>query len=646
MGTVPMGLSQHQPLQPADWSQLEHRTDLAEAGDFAGAQRVLRFVQVSDAHILDDDAPSPMRVEFLDPLGSPFESASRPQEEFTDEVLAAMIRSINAEHAGDALDFVVNTGDNIDNELENELMRFLDIWEGTHSTTGPVSGLPCVPDGQSADWKDPSSDVTTQCTSLPESLAANLVALAPGLPWFSAFGNHDGLIQGNVPIEPSFQEAAGQFGRHFLTQPEYVGMHFEAGGSCVAGAPAGSALDDNGHGYGFAGNRLCDEDPDNDGYYAFGLRGVQFIVLDTVNDDFVTGNEFLAGQFNPQTLVGNDLLGGYSEGSVDPVQFNWLMDEISANQDRLVVVMSHHTVNSMFSSRTEGNCSGDQCLDDLLTEAGYKTGPEITEALAEHPNVVGWLGGHTHQHRIQPKTVAGAAGPGFWNVETSSLIDMPQEARVVELWVTADGAKGFWALQSIGHDYEPSRALALTDDQADPNAYGSATDQNVLLWFDIPTGVALVPQPSLERVLRMDLVSPTPLNGTYGRPGETLTLTLEFTDPLLNVTVPGLMGNISIDHIDLDTGASVEDLDAVALVEEGNGRYSVPFVASEGSTHYLNVLMTDPAGTFEDLHRTLSIRIESEATVAKETKESPGMETVAVLALLGSLAVLVRRKRS
>lgn len=287
-----LAAGQSQPLAPPDAAGHTQRTDLADAGQVAGSKRVLRFVQVSDAHILDDDAPYPLRQEPLDPYIEAFSaSAQRPQDEYTDEVLESIVRAINEQHRVDPFQFVINTGDNIDNDLENELMRFLDLYEGTSTTAGPVSGLPCVPDGQSTDVEDASRDVVDRCTSLPESLLAPRTALAPGLPWYSAFGNHDTLIQGNVNPNPQFDDVAAQHGRRLLTQPEYVAMHFPTLDACGGGAPG----DDFGHGYGLAGARLCDDDPDNDGYYSFGLRGVHVIVLDTINDDFVTANENLQG---------------------------------------------------------------------------------------------------------------------------------------------------------------------------------------------------------------------------------------------------------------------------------------------------------------------------------------------------------------
>ncbi|MEK6976529.1 MAG: metallophosphoesterase [Candidatus Thermoplasmatota archaeon] len=491
-GSSLVAQAQVQPDSPPDASAFTAREDLATAGSLQGAQRVLRFVQVSDAHILDDDAPYPMRQEQLDPYITAFSSsAQRPQDEFTDEVLESTVRAINAQHASDGFQFVINTGDNIDNDLENELMRFIDLWDGTATTTGPVSGLACAPDGQSTDVTDEGHDVEDKCTSLPESLLANRTALAPGLPWYSAFGNHDGLIQGNVNPNEEFDAVAAQHGRHFLTQPEYVFMHFPGGYACDGGPVTNTPTD--GHGYAFAGERLCDDDPDNDGYYAFELGGVRFLVLDTLNDDFASANGFAQGTFNPQTMAGADVIGGYAEGAIDPAQMEWLRAEVAANPDKLITVFSHHTVNSMFTNLADGYCQeGLGCLGDILQQSGYGTGEQLTAELAAQPNVVGWIGGHTHRNRIEAK---GADANGFWNIESSSLIDYPQQARVVELWVTDNGTKAFWLLKAFTHDFQLSKDLEATDPQRVPEGIGDADDQDTILWFDVPEGVDLTPMP-------------------------------------------------------------------------------------------------------------------------------------------------------
>ncbi|MGB1697595.1 MAG: metallophosphoesterase [Thermoplasmatota archaeon] len=615
------GQFQPDPFAPEAFTE---RTELTEAGTYEGAKRVLRFVQVSDAHILDDDAPYPMRQEILDPYITFFStSAQRPHEEFTDEVLNAAIVTLNQEHAKDPFSFVLNTGDNIDNQQENELMRFLDNWEGTVTLKGPISGLECVPDGPYAPLDDTSNDVTDQCTSLPVEVAQNNTPLAPGLPWYSSFGNHDSLVQGNVPIEPTFQDIAAQSGRFLLDQPSYVRMHFKDAQSCSGGSPAGAPEDDFGHGFGFAADRLCDEDPDNDGYYAFSEAGVRFIVLDTVNDDFVTGNENLQGLFNPQETLGYDLIGGYAEGSVDGEQFAWLQEEIESNTDQLIVITSHHTVNSMFTEIGAAYCApGVGCLEDLLEAAGYVTGSELTAYLNTQPHVVAWIGGHTHQHRIQDKGT-------FWNIETSSLIDRPQEARILEVWQS--GEKGFMKLNRFGHDYQLSKDHLATDDQQDAAQDGTAADQDVLLWFDVPAGVSLTPQPDLPRSLSLSF-SHTAGLGTQD-------LALVATDSRTGASVPGL--NVTGELFHIAGQDSITVLPAgTPLVETGNA-YVWNVTIEAARTHVAKIDVTDPAGIYPAATKTFSVAVLGEEMDEKE--ESP-MPFLGILVLLVALVGL-RQKR-
>lgn len=637
-----LAVAQVQPDSPPDAASYAVREELAEKGNLTGSLRVLRFVQVSDAHILDDDAPYPLRQEPLDRFGAPFTAAQRPQEEYTDEVLDSIVQAINAIHSQDALQFVMNTGDNIDNDLENELMRFIDLFDGTTTLAGPVSGFLCLPDGQSTSVTDTAHDVADACTSLGEALAASHAGLATGLPWYSAFGNHDALIQGNANIEPSFQEIAASMGRRLLPQTEYVAMHFPDADSCTAVA-AGTPADDFGHGYGFAGDRLCDADPDNDGYYSFAVGGVHFIVLDTVNDDFVNGNGNLAGQFNPETMTGSDVIGGYAEGAIDPDQAAWLVQEIDANPDKLIVIFSHHTVNSMFSSLAEGYCNGSQCLDDLLHESGYKTGPQLVEELSAHPNVVGWIGGHTHRHRIQPKT---AGDGGFWNIESASLIDWPQEARVVELWITADGAKGFWLLRDFGHTFQLSKDLEATDPQREPSGEGAAIDQEAILWFDIPAGVTTTPQPVQDRQLSIRLANATP-EASVGRPAE---VRVHIADSANGAGVDGLNVSVEIFHsTPACNGASFADAvrdfaNPPELTGQGNGTYNTSFNPVDGTTHYLTVTVAEEA-PYAGKAQLLSLDVTGgEVTTCPKGKGAPALAfPLAALVVFAAVAVLRRR---
>lgn len=460
------------------------RQDLANAGTMEGTHRLLRFVQVTDTHLMDDDAPFPLRQEQLDARGAPFTSAQRPQEEYGDEVLASLVGAINAENARDPFDLVVFTGDSIDNDLENELMRFLDVVQGTTTTTGPVSGLVCQPDGASTDTADTQHDVQNACTSLPEGLPHP--GLAPGLAWYQVLGNHDKLVQGNVaPIGP-LQPSAAQHGRHFLSPAEFVSMHFANHDPCTPG--------DLGHGFGLADGACTD--PAGAGDYAFSVGPIRFVVLDTVSPG-ATENLPLDQLGSGGSAAALSLFGGHADGTVTQAQKTWLDAQVADHADQLVLIAAHHTLNNLAPPPTpQQHCLFGVCIDSLgVDPASVTTASELAQDLQAHRNVVAWIGGHSHRDHIEPK---GGPGAGFWSIETASLIDDPQEARMIELWVTADGAKGFLATQPMPAGNPIAGPLAANDPQRDANSAGGPADRSTVLWFDVPPGIALPPPPSTQ----------------------------------------------------------------------------------------------------------------------------------------------------
>ncbi|MQX53626.1 metallophosphoesterase [Alcanivorax sediminis] len=476
-------------LQPAlRFAHFVERTELAQAGVLERVKRNLRYMHITDMQLVDDDAPFPMRVGLLDEVFAATISTGgeRPQEEYADEIMASLVQVVNLEHQDDPFAFAIHTGDNIDNGLENEAMRYLDLIDGHHTTVGPISGLSCQPDGQSQSTEDFFNDQTFNCTSLPETVVDSVTGFSADLPSFISIGNHDLLVQGNVAIEPSFQELALLYGRHFLHEDELIRMHFADLTPCNGG----SADDDYGHGFGFVDEvRRCDADVENDGYYAFLSGGILHIVLNTVNDDIFQTNEYTA--FLPdESVTGHDLVTGLSEGALDLTQWAWLKSMIEAHSDKLVILYSHHTINSFYSSQFDALCGPPGCVNDVLSAAGFVGRDEVRAQLDQYPNLLAWIGGHTHQHRITP--FLSDSTDGFWNIETAGLLDLPQENRTIEIWIDEQARKGVIAVDPITHNFELAREIAMTDSQHNAEvAAGEPGDRSALLWFDIEEGITL-----------------------------------------------------------------------------------------------------------------------------------------------------------
>jgi hypothetical protein len=66
-------------------------------------------------------------------------------------------------------------------------------------------------------------------------------------------------------------------------------------------------------------------------------------------------------------------------------------------------------------------------------------GADVTSYLLSQPRVIAWVNGHTHVNKITPHVRADNTG-GFWEINTASHIDYPQQARILEVVDNADGS--------------------------------------------------------------------------------------------------------------------------------------------------------------------------------------------------------------
>jgi metallophosphoesterase (TIGR03767 family) len=413
------------------------------------------------------------------------------------------------------VELAVTTGDAVDNQQWNELTWFLSAMTG-HDVT-PSSRADGFDGVQSTAWDDAAYwhpdggddaySVRWGFPSYPGLLgdaARPFRSAGVGLPWLACFGNHEALVQGialptervrsiaigerkavDVPagfapdgsverfvmtpeallLGPSRSIPADPSRRPF-TRRDFIRAHLEDGG-----AP-------NGHGF------TAEDLRAGTAYYTYDdVPEIRIVVLDTSNP------------------------GGFAEGSIGARQAAWLeerLEEVHSRsfdragatvrhgvEDRLVVVFSHHGLDTMTNASTEENP-----FDPDGRDQPRLLGDEVRAILHRFGNAVLWVNGHTHEHRVVARRDPEGRTPGFWEVSTGAVMDWPSQARHIELIDNGDGtmsivctvvdhggppapddAEDPWRLASIHRELaanDPERGLAS-------HAAGGPHDRNVEL---------------------------------------------------------------------------------------------------------------------------------------------------------------------
>ena len=428
--------------------RLVPRTELGPARALAGV--IATLAHVTDAHVLD--ASSPARVPFLDRLGAPFESTFRPQETLTAQVLAGAARSIRVLRP----DAVIQGGDLIDNDQRNELSWALAALRGGLVRPDRYYGVQLASDPDPFYYR-PDLDAP-QHPGLLSRAGRQFVSVGVRAPVYPVLGDHDILVAGEIP--PTGQTRALALGDEALWELP-PGLSLPPGTALTAGgSPDGPPLPG-----------LVDQ------FLARALAGPTVRVPASAGRVEMDPVEVIGRLGHPgETLdysadIGPELRlivldlarrGGGSGGLVRPDQPGWLASQLVNAGDRLVIVVSHQPL------------------------AGSEGGESILTLLDAHPRVVAALSGHTHRNLIEPRVTA--AG-GYWLISTASLIDYPQQARVLRVVRTAAGSVALqtWMLDHAapGDLGTISRQLAYLDAQGGrPRGFaGGRLDRNVTLYL-------------------------------------------------------------------------------------------------------------------------------------------------------------------
>jgi len=421
------------------------RTDIMPADYNSSAvtkkEKLLTFFTISDIHISDKEAPNQLiYIQQLYPkkaIGASLYSGSML---YTTQVLDAAVQTINALHKVNPFDFGISLGDAANNTQYNETRWYIDVLDGKVIT--------------------PSSGANLGAKKIDYQKPFKAAGLDKTIPWYQTLGNHDHFYVGSIPVDYGIRKdlrqsyisdtvfAAGDVLKNpasINNQEFYMGVidgstpygdikfagpvaDFKNPPKVVADPNRRSLLrtewmkeffntTSNPAGHGF---NLADAEK---GFacYSFIPKSdvpIKIIVLDnTQNED--DGSADIHGH-----------------GFLDQARWDWLKKELADGDSagQLMIIAAHIPIDvEVTAPRSE--------MGWWVDPKNAVTLPDLITELQNHPNLIMWISGHRHLNTVKafksPDPVK-APEKGFWQVETSSLRDFPQQLRTFEIYLNSD----------------------------------------------------------------------------------------------------------------------------------------------------------------------------------------------------------------
>ena len=416
------------------------RLDLMPAGYAAPAVMqavgLLHFFAVTDIHITDKETPA--SGVFFGWVGRLVGGYS-PTTLFSTQALDATLQTVNGLHRKTPLDFGISLGDSLNNNQYNEARWYIDVMDGKliRPSSGSRRGE------NSIDYQKPY-----QAAGLDKTI-----------PWYQAIGNHDHFFMGAGANSERIRQAhVGQdileMGNPF-TDPRGTDSRGFYMGSVDGATPYGDII-----GVGPVASfstppKVYAADPDRRSlskkeWMSEFLRSTSR----PIGHGFTQANvdkDFACYSFEPKSGLPLKVIvldntqrddapnvGGYGHSSLDKERYDWLVNELDRGQaeGKLMIIAAHMPI----GVELPGSYGG-WSVNSALTEEA------LIAKLHNYPNLLLWIAGHRHVNTITAFKSPDPARPelGFWQVETSSLKDFPQQFRTFELVRNSDQTASIWA---------------------------------------------------------------------------------------------------------------------------------------------------------------------------------------------------------
>jgi metallophosphoesterase (TIGR03768 family) len=403
--------------------------------------KLLNFFTMTDIHITDKESPNQgiylSSVYKTMPISASLYSGVML---YTTHVLDAAVQTINALHKKNAFDFGISLGDTCNSTQYNELRWYIDVLDGKVIT--PSSGAHLGAD--TIDYQKPY-----QAAGLDKEI-----------PWYQTIGNHDHFWIGSIPVDYSLRK---DFRQSYITDevlamgdilrdPAKINSRDYYMGIIDGSTPNGD-IKYAGPVTGFNNPPKVAADPDRRSLLRTEWMNEFFNTSSNpVGHGFNltdTNNGFACYSFMPKSTIpvkvivlddtqkeNDSSTDIHGHGFLDQARWNWLKKELADGDaaGQLMIIAAHIPINV---EKTASNSETGWWTDPQ----NAVTLPDLIAELQSHPNLLMWISGHRHLNTVKafvsPDPV-NAPEKGFWEVETSSLRDFPQQFRIFEINLNDD----------------------------------------------------------------------------------------------------------------------------------------------------------------------------------------------------------------
>ncbi len=456
--------------------------------------KILSFFAMTDVHITDKESPTQLiylqQLYYPNPLPAPLDvlghypwtwetSVYSPVMLYTTHVLDAAVQTINALHhqPGKSFDFGISLGDVANSSQYNELRWYIDVIDGKVIA--------------------PSSGAHLGAGTIDYQMPFKAAGIDRTIPFYQALGNHDHFFIGSFPVPAGSALRQTFVGNTVLAagdvlanplnlnNPSYYMGVLDGStpyGEIIGAGPVGS----------FTSPPRVVADPNrrslftwqwiNEFFNTTSLPvGHGFNLIEPGQESGFACYSFVPKPGVPiKVIVLDDTqreddgdTGIHGHGFLDAARWTWLKREL-ANGDaagQLMIIAAHIPIAvAAFGSNLEwwNNSANPSGTQNAVTLQG------LVAELQSHPNFLMWIAGHRHVNAVKAFPSSDPAHPenSFWQVETSSLRDNPQQFRTFEIYVNSD-----YTISIVATEVDP--AVAAGTPAARSRQYAIATQQIV-----------------------------------------------------------------------------------------------------------------------------------------------------------------------